>query len=89
MKFNGIPMLTFERVGNSSLWQHLRNTANGFKIATPTHVQRFLESRGMPSQKAYEATMSIHAHPGPIRAAAFESLLRRNDLAERAPELLL
>lgn len=86
-KFNGKPMVTFERVGNSSTWQHLRNTANGFKIATPEHVQEFLISRGMSQQDAYQATLSLHVRPGAIRAMDFERLLIKNDLTARAPEL--
>lgn len=85
--FNGHSVVTFERVGNKSLWQHLRNTVSGFRIATPEHVQAFLESRGMSAQDAYQATRSIHGRPGAIRAVDFEGLLLRNHLPARAQEL--
>ncbi len=87
IEFNGMPMIAFERVGNSSMWQFLRNKANGFKIATPQHIQSFLESRGMSAQEAFQATCSIHVRSGPVRAVDFEGLLQRNHLAERAPEI--
>ncbi len=87
VEFNGRSVVTFERVGNKSLWQKMRNTANHFTIATPEHVQAFLESRGMSPQAAYQATLSIHGRPGAIRAVDFEGLLLRNHLPARAPEL--
>ncbi len=84
---NGKPMLTFERVGNKSLWQSARNLANGFSLATPEHVQSFLQSRGMSQEEAFQATSSIHRQPGAIRAVDFEGLLSKYQLKERAPEI--
>lgn len=67
--------ILFERAGNKSVWQKVRNSFNQKTKATLQDVVGFLTSRGMDEATAKTAAKNITMNNGAISARGFEEIL--------------
>ena len=82
------PVAIFERVGNKSVWQKVRNAANGTQRATADDVKTFLTSRGISAKNAEAMVKNITMRSGAISARGFEQLLQTEGKATEAESAL-
>ena len=86
--FNGKPTAIFERVGNKTPWQKLRNLFSNSSPAKMQDVRDFLKSRGLEGKQLETAMRSINSNSGSIRAQTFEFVLKRHNVATDTEALL-
>jgi hypothetical protein len=79
--------ILFERAGNKSIWQNIRNAFNQKYVARFDDVVNFLKSRGMETDAAKSAARNIRQSDGTFMARHFEALLSGELKNYAAPNL--
>jgi hypothetical protein len=79
--------ILFERAGNKSIWQNIRNAFNQKNVARSDDVVNFLKSRGMDTEAAKRAASNIRQPNGTFMARHFEALLSGELKNYAAPNL--